>query len=465
MGFRFSRRIGILPGLKLNFSGSGVSLSAGVRGAHVNFGSRGTYASVGIPGTGLSYRQRIGGGRAYSPRIALTEDQIRSIGNRQNDDMAVKVFKQGTQSTSLSPEEARRYVADPRFKMMDPETGRRLTPARVEAMIRAGELKEKIGNLQIELQTETEAYQHLLNFWKPLPTIATVEEWQAAMAKRPFESRIQAPSPPDMLAEQAKLLEELTVKEHAGVNKFLPQFVSRSDAKADFVTAWPEREAQLQNQHDEQYRQYEQHVAVESAAWDEAEAKRIEWVQKLLAGDAEEVNHTVAEVIAGVQLPFQTHCDYFLHDASTVYLQVALPELEEVIPETTKEITKDGNTREIRRTQDERQADYTRLAMGCCLFLAAELLSYLPLAREIKVAAYTRQPRIKESDPVDSYVLDVPFDREAVQAFGADDNLAAFIVRWGGRYDLNPYGGLKRIEPPSWIRYEDYKDLSKPGAH
>ena len=64
MGFRFSRRIGILPGLKLNFSGSGVSLSAGGRGAHLNFGSRGTYASLGIPGTGLSYRQRIGGGRS-----------------------------------------------------------------------------------------------------------------------------------------------------------------------------------------------------------------------------------------------------------------------------------------------------------------------------------------------------------------------------------------------------------------
>ena len=63
MGFRFSRRIGILPGLRLNLSGSGVSLSAGVRGAHVTLGPRGAYTSVGLPGTGLSYRQRIGGSR------------------------------------------------------------------------------------------------------------------------------------------------------------------------------------------------------------------------------------------------------------------------------------------------------------------------------------------------------------------------------------------------------------------
>ncbi len=67
MGFRFSRRIGILPGLCLNLSGSGVSLSAGVRGAHVPLGPRGAYTSVGLPGTGISYRQRIGGSQRLPP--------------------------------------------------------------------------------------------------------------------------------------------------------------------------------------------------------------------------------------------------------------------------------------------------------------------------------------------------------------------------------------------------------------
>jgi hypothetical protein len=57
MDFRFSRRVSTLPGLKLNLSGSGVSLSAGVRGAHINLGPRGLYGSAGTPETGLSYRQ------------------------------------------------------------------------------------------------------------------------------------------------------------------------------------------------------------------------------------------------------------------------------------------------------------------------------------------------------------------------------------------------------------------------
>ena len=229
MGFRFGRRIGILPGLKLNFSGSGVSLSAGVRGAHLNFGSRGTYASLGLPGTGLSYRQRIGGGRSSSASSQVTEEQIRSVGDRQNDEMAVKAFQEGTQSTSLSPDEARRYIADSRFKLLDPVTGRRLTPARLEAMIKANDLKEKLEHVQVQLQSEAEEYHHLLNFWKPLPAIPTTEDWNNALKKGVFESQIPVPVAPDTQAEQAKLLNELTAQEHTGINKFLPGFVARSD--------------------------------------------------------------------------------------------------------------------------------------------------------------------------------------------------------------------------------------------
>ena len=55
MGFRFRRSIGIIPGLKLNISKSGISTSIGGRGATINFSRRGTRTTVGIPGTGLSY--------------------------------------------------------------------------------------------------------------------------------------------------------------------------------------------------------------------------------------------------------------------------------------------------------------------------------------------------------------------------------------------------------------------------
>ena len=61
MPLRFYSRTSILPGVRLNLSRSGPSLSLGVRGVHVTVGNRrGTRYSVGIPGTGLGWYKTVG---------------------------------------------------------------------------------------------------------------------------------------------------------------------------------------------------------------------------------------------------------------------------------------------------------------------------------------------------------------------------------------------------------------------
>jgi hypothetical protein len=57
MAFRFYRRIRLIPGLRVNFSRSGQSLSVGHRGAWLTFGPRGRRATVGLPGTGLFWTE------------------------------------------------------------------------------------------------------------------------------------------------------------------------------------------------------------------------------------------------------------------------------------------------------------------------------------------------------------------------------------------------------------------------
>jgi hypothetical protein len=62
-GPAISERLSILPGVRVNLSKSGASTSIGPRGADVNIGRDGVTTNAGIPGTGLSYRQKIGGGQ------------------------------------------------------------------------------------------------------------------------------------------------------------------------------------------------------------------------------------------------------------------------------------------------------------------------------------------------------------------------------------------------------------------
>jgi len=55
MGFRFFKRVNILPGVTLNLSKGGGSVSVGPRGAKLTFGTSGARATAGIPGSGLFY--------------------------------------------------------------------------------------------------------------------------------------------------------------------------------------------------------------------------------------------------------------------------------------------------------------------------------------------------------------------------------------------------------------------------
>jgi tetratricopeptide (TPR) repeat protein len=64
MGLRFFRRTKLAPGLTLNFSKSGPSLSLGPRGSKVTVGPRGVRKTVGFPGTGLYYTTASGIGRS-----------------------------------------------------------------------------------------------------------------------------------------------------------------------------------------------------------------------------------------------------------------------------------------------------------------------------------------------------------------------------------------------------------------
>lgn len=66
MSFRFWRRVKIAPGVTLNLSKSGGSLSFGRRGAKFTLGPHGSRATAGIPGTGLFYTTALSGKRRRS---------------------------------------------------------------------------------------------------------------------------------------------------------------------------------------------------------------------------------------------------------------------------------------------------------------------------------------------------------------------------------------------------------------
>jgi hypothetical protein len=230
MGFRFSRRVSILPGLKLNLSGSGVSLSAGARGAHINLGPRGLYGSAGIPGTGLSYRQRL-------------------------------------DSSSRSYDR--------------PSVERRLSTRQWEAMQWRQEQEEKAKEAQQTIDDQWDQYQQMLHFWKPLPEIPSLEDFLQAQAQRPFESTQQPPAEPVWPEEETKCLNDLTesVKSQAPY-RLLPALFAENHAKTLFPAVWQERQPEIQQRYQESLADYEQQLKAAQAEWEARETERIAWLRQ-----------------------------------------------------------------------------------------------------------------------------------------------------------------------------------------
>jgi hypothetical protein len=364
--------------------------------------------SAGIPGTGLSYRQRLDGTtRSYD----------------------------------------------------HPTVERRLSARQVEAQYRRQEHENKARATQQVIDDEWEHYQHVLNFWDPLPEIPTLDNFIQAQEKRPFESVLPAPLEPVWMDEQSRCLDRLAASiKSKWPNRFLPNYFARKKAKELFPTVWPEKEAEIQNCYSDSISEYQQRLQKEQEEWDVKETERIAWLQRLTSGDMDEVKHTLNEIFTGMSLPFKSksQCGLFFDTPDLTSMNLDLPEMEEVIFSTRKKLLKNGEVREVARSKEERNRDYFDLVTGECAFMAAEVFSYLPLCQAVRIAAYTQRPKTLETDPIDSYVLDIKFTRDELKNFNLETtSMLSFLVHSGARFNQAPDIKLERIEPPSWLKHED----------
>lgn len=67
MGLRIRKSIKLLPGVKINLSKTGTSVSLGGRGMSYNISKKGRRTTVGLPGSGVSYS-------TYTPNKAANDE-------------------------------------------------------------------------------------------------------------------------------------------------------------------------------------------------------------------------------------------------------------------------------------------------------------------------------------------------------------------------------------------------------
>jgi len=450
MGFRFRRSIKLLPGVRINASLSGLSLSLGGRGATVNLSKRGVRRTFGIPGTGLSW----------------------SSSSRWDNSGA----RSGESAAHLR---------------------------QIEAARRQAEIEERRETVLAEIAASEGHVRDVVNHWRKMPTMPSNEDYLAACNPRPFTFEEPAPHAPEMASEEANLRAsnlEVAKRERPLPAGPLVLFIGGSilvgavgglatgtlggspqagplvgvvvavfgaivstlvlvaktararHAVADdaFRTNWPAKWEEALRRHDDAVRAWAERRDAAQAEWDREEAERIEFAQRLLGGDPAALDETVSESLGDLDFPFSTECRVAIPDAARGYVLLDLPEIEDVVPERQRQVLADGNVREVGRTN--RSGDYALLAAGLALLVARTTFSAGPTLSVVRVAAYTQRRQRRHGVLGDEFVFEAVLRRDEVARLDpATVDPILTLKNTPSRFDLRDDFELKPIEPPAWI--------------
>ncbi|HFL7940484.1 DUF4236 domain-containing protein (plasmid) [Pseudomonas fulva] len=388
MGFRFNRRITIVPGVRLNISPSGLSASVGPRGLSMTLGRNGTYLNAGLPGTGLSYRQRLDGGRQspaansnasadYSGpiRISVQEDGTLSIVDDTGSPPPAAVVRR------VKSEQA----------------------AEIEALLNkaAEKLNQDLADcLGVHVGTPRPGSLPALPppFSMPIPTApASVE-----------------PGLIDRLFRSGKLEADRLTNE-----QIYQQDLSEWEAARDA--------------HDKERSEAEKTFRLAAKGFSAHMEKALDYV------------------LSGIAWPKETNVAYqFTYDAAGIALDVDLPD-EGDTPRRTAEAKGNGKLTFKTRSDAQVRRDFVGLCYGSLFRVVGEVFALLPAINRCLVSGYVQRNDPATGRLEEPYILSVVVRREDwdLLDFGRIEHIdpVGALNSWGARVDLERTARFREIQP------------------
>ncbi|HHH9441303.1 TPA: DUF4236 domain-containing protein [Pseudomonas aeruginosa] len=390
MGFRFSKRITIVPGVRLNISGSGISTSVGPRGLSLTMGKNGTYLNAGLPGTGLSYRERLDrSGRRATPRPAPEAPGY-------DGPIRVKVDEDGSLIITDLDDNA-------------------LPPAIVKRV-----QQEKSEEIQDLLEKAASKINQAL------------DECLAVHLSTPQPGSLPALPPPFDQAEP--------MRPTAGTPGLLDKMLLRGPKM--------EREAQVLEA------QYQQDLADWQAAREAHEQARaeIEKAFRLAAkGFSAQMERALDYVLSGISWPKETLVEYqFSHDVTGCAVDVDLPD-EGDVPCRTAEARGNGKLTFKNRSEAQTRRDFVSLCYGSIFRVVGEVFALLPGIQNCLASGYIQRNNTATGRIEDQYVISVLVTREQWESldFTRLDAIdpGAALKSFGALLSLDRSSRFREIEP------------------
>ncbi|HDS0956964.1 TPA: DUF4236 domain-containing protein [Pseudomonas putida] len=387
MGWRFSKRITIVPGVRLNISPSGLSASVGPRGLSMTMGRNGTFLNAGLPGTGLSYRQRLDGARQSPSSSSGSAGYSGPIKISVQDD-----------GTLLIVDEAGSPVPAGVVRRVKSEQA-----AEIEALLTkaAERLNQDLNDcLNVHVGTPRPGTMPALPppFSMPIPTAPTSVE--PSLIDRLFRSgKLEA----DRLTNEQIYLQDLAEWEAA-------------------------RDA-----HDSERSEAEKTFRLATKGFSAHMEKALDYV------------------LSGIAWPKETTVAYqFTYDAAGIALDVDLPD-EGDTPRRTAEAKGNGKLTFKTRSDAQVRRDFVGLCYGSLFRVVGEVFALLPAINRCLVSGYVQRNDPATGRLEEPYILSVVVRREDWELldFARIEHIdpVGALNSWGARVDLDRSARFREVQP------------------
>jgi hypothetical protein len=390
MAFRFRKSVKLAPGVRMNFSGSGVSWTAGPRGASVGIGKRGAYLNTGIPGTGLYARQSLASGtpqRAAPPRPKV------------NVELTVRVEDDGTvtfQDMDGQP------VSDDLISQAKKQQGDAIKALIHRACAGVNSQVSDLGELHLNT-----------------PSPNTPPTYRAGS----FDVPIPRPSEPKVPGFIQRLFKSTRTK------------IEQENAHADL-----------------RYRRDRLKWDEQKARFEAAEKHKQVLVGAAVAGDVLAMEEFFGEVLQDIVWPRETAVSYEVRDGGTrLIFDVDLPEVEDM-PTQTATVPQRGYKLSLKAlSQTAVQKLYAQHIHSIAFRLLGEAFGMLPTIRVVTLSGYSQRKDKATGHEQDDYLLSVTVPRTEWETlnFNAlpDLDVVEALERLGVRREMSKAGVFKAIEP------------------
>jgi hypothetical protein len=390
MGLRFRRSVKLAPGIRMNFSGSGVSWTLGPRGMSVGIGKRGTHLNSGIPGTGLYARERIGGSGTGS-RARTSSYSKMSVTVGVADDGTVH-FRDGDGNplAEYLVNAAKKQQGDAIRDLIQKKCDE--INAQIESL---GEIHVDTSNSNVKPQ------------YQP-------QEFSESPPTKPV------PKKPGLMGFIFKSIRERNERDNQG----------RERQYKEDLKEWQEAKRRF----------------------DETEKHRKDMIERDIYTDVEAMENFLEENLQCIVWPRETVVSTeILDNGKRVFVDVDLPELEDM-PSKTASAPQRGyklSVKEMSATQIQRL--YMRHVHGIGFRIIGEAFSALPNAQEVVLSAYSQRPDRSTGHVTDEYLYSVRVGRVLWSRINFDNlqdlDVVEALAQFELKRNMTKTGAFKPVEP------------------